>query len=206
MMLKFKCDTCTWEYSREAALAKHVETVHSSQSEQLRHLIHRYGVDTDAQLLRAIQKGEEVETGERPSKVVAEVILDRMLEAEYQRIAGGAYDVPDSGGPTESSAGRVTDSKGRSYDDPEAYAEAMAKAKQAKTADVTLDGKTFRAYRGDKSKWLTEPRPCANGCGFDVVRRTTTYGEGVRKQTFEVLVHIGVPIEKFSIIERCKAS
>ena len=60
-------------------------------SEQKRRLLERYGVTTERALVRAIQDEYEQETGERPVRVVAEIILDEMLEAEFQRIEGGAY-------------------------------------------------------------------------------------------------------------------
>lgn len=61
-------------------------------SSQMVHLKKYFNVSTEAELLKAIQEDYERETGWRPSKDVAEALLDRLLEAEYQRIAGGAYD------------------------------------------------------------------------------------------------------------------
>jgi hypothetical protein len=61
-------------------------------------LMRRYRVTTRAALVRAIRDNYTAETcepGERPvSLATAEVLLDRLLEAEYQRIAGGVYDRP----------------------------------------------------------------------------------------------------------------
>ena len=78
-------------------------------SPQMVNLMRRYRVTSQAALVRAIRDeytAETCEPGERPvSLATAEVILDRMLEAEYQRIAGGAYTplVPDEerGGRTD---------------------------------------------------------------------------------------------------------
>ena len=61
-------------------------------SEQMRRLLDRYDVMSEQMLLVAIRKEYEQETGEKYSEAEIMVILDRMLEAEYQRIAGGAYD------------------------------------------------------------------------------------------------------------------
>lgn len=61
-------------------------------SEQMRRLLDRYDVTNEQDLLIAIRKDYEQETGEQYSETEIMVILDRMLEAEYQRIAGGAYD------------------------------------------------------------------------------------------------------------------
>lgn len=61
-------------------------------SEQMRRLLDRYDVMSEQMLLVAIRKEYEQETGEQYSETEIMVILDRMLEAEYQRIAGGAYD------------------------------------------------------------------------------------------------------------------
>lgn len=61
-------------------------------SEQLDNLLRGYGVTTERELVLAIQREYAGETGEEVTIADAEVILDGMLEAEYQRIAGGAYD------------------------------------------------------------------------------------------------------------------
>jgi hypothetical protein len=61
-------------------------------SPQMANLFKRYGVTTEAELIKAIQDEYERETDFRPPKAVTQSILDQMLEAEYQRIAGGAYD------------------------------------------------------------------------------------------------------------------
>jgi hypothetical protein len=63
-----------------------------AHSEQLIRLLARYGVRTQRELLRAIRDEYTVETGERYTLLDAELMLDGMLEAEYQRIAGGAYE------------------------------------------------------------------------------------------------------------------
>lgn len=49
---------------------------------------------TRAERIRAIQDEYEQETGERPSRATAAVLLDRIADAEYERRAGGAYDEP----------------------------------------------------------------------------------------------------------------
>jgi hypothetical protein len=63
---------------------------------QMKSLCKKYGVTTQKQLLRAIcdeWTRETCEEGEPPvSLATGEVLLDRMLEAEYQRIYGGAYE------------------------------------------------------------------------------------------------------------------
>ncbi|MGV0985053.1 MAG: hypothetical protein ACOYB2_10890 [Limnohabitans sp.] len=63
--------------------------------DQMQSLKAQYGVTTKRDLVRAIADEFALETGERRSVVMAEVMLDGMLEAEYQRIEGGAYDMPD---------------------------------------------------------------------------------------------------------------
>jgi hypothetical protein len=62
------------------------------RSEQLTRLLARYKVDNIMDLLRAIKKEYREETGAHLNYAEVDVILDQMLEAEYQRIAGGAYD------------------------------------------------------------------------------------------------------------------
>lgn len=52
----------------------------------------RYQVTTERALLRAIAAEFTRETGERYTIADAGLMLDGMLEAEYQRLAGGAYD------------------------------------------------------------------------------------------------------------------
>lgn len=63
-------------------------------SQQFQNLLDRYGVTTKRDLLRAIAREYTEETGERHTQADAELLLDPMLEAEYQRIAGGAYNEP----------------------------------------------------------------------------------------------------------------
>jgi hypothetical protein len=58
-------------------------------------LMKRYQVTTERELLRAIVREYQAETGSRYSLREASIILDEMLEAEYQRIEGGAYDGND---------------------------------------------------------------------------------------------------------------
>ncbi len=65
------------------------------RSEQLIRLMARYGVSTEVALLRAIRDDEADMTGYRMSLSAAAVVMDRMLEAEYQRGESGAYDPPD---------------------------------------------------------------------------------------------------------------
>jgi hypothetical protein len=55
-------------------------------------LMRRYHVTTERALLRAIRDDWTTNTGERYTLRDAELMLDGMLEAEYQRIEGGAYD------------------------------------------------------------------------------------------------------------------
>jgi hypothetical protein len=64
-------------------------------SRQMLNLLGRYGAANERQLLRAIAKEYTEETGERHTLRDAEALLDGMLEAEYQRIEGGAYDKPE---------------------------------------------------------------------------------------------------------------
>jgi hypothetical protein len=64
------------------------------QSQQMTNLLRRYHVDTEPELLDAIAR-EDAEMFDMPladARSIADVILDGMLEAEYQRIEGGAYD------------------------------------------------------------------------------------------------------------------
>jgi len=176
-----KCTVCTWEYARQSAVDKHFETVHAKQSEQLRNLIKRYSVDTESQLVRAIQDSYERETEERPSKAAAEALLDDELEVEYQRIEGGAYDF-DTPIPED------------------------VKPEPIKIVDVQKTTKVTRMFTPDKSKWLGEPRLCANGCGYNVVLRKAVYGTGTREKTYEVLVHTGIPLEiAEQVINHCVA-
>lgn len=63
-------------------------------SEQMDNLKARYGVTTKQRLIWAIMVEQRAETGEAVTLRDAELLLDGMLEAEYQRIAGGAYDRP----------------------------------------------------------------------------------------------------------------
>lgn len=60
----------------------------------MNNLKQRYGVTTQRDLLRAIRDEYARETGEPYTLFDAELMLDGMLEAEYQRIEGGAYDRP----------------------------------------------------------------------------------------------------------------
>jgi hypothetical protein len=55
-------------------------------------LMAQYGVTTERALTRAIAAEYTRETGERWTIADAALLLDGMLEAEYQRIEGGAYD------------------------------------------------------------------------------------------------------------------
>lgn len=61
-------------------------------SEQMKRLLESYGVTTERALVGKIQDEYEEETGERPIRVAAEVILDEKLEAEFQRIEGAGRD------------------------------------------------------------------------------------------------------------------
>ena len=61
-------------------------------SEQMERLLKNYNVTTEKQLLREIAKEYSRETGEKFTVRDAELMLDGMLEAEYQRIEGGYYD------------------------------------------------------------------------------------------------------------------
>ena len=61
-------------------------------SEQMERLLKNYKVTTEKQLLREIAKEYSRETGEKFTVRDAELMLDGMLEAEYQRIEGGYYD------------------------------------------------------------------------------------------------------------------
>ena len=61
-------------------------------SAQMTALKAQYGVSTQRALVQAIADEFARETGERRSVRTAEVLLDGMLEAEYQKIEGGAYD------------------------------------------------------------------------------------------------------------------
>src|SRR5512140_1761256 len=68
-------------------------------SEQTQSLMARYGVTTRDALLRAVRDEMNTECwqpGDGPRFTIrdAELSLGPMLEAEYQRIAGGAYDEP----------------------------------------------------------------------------------------------------------------
>lgn len=71
-----------------------------SDSPQMRNLKARYGVTTERALVRAIRDdidAECLDPGEEPTPLtVAEVWLDQALEAEYQRIAGGADEPLDA--------------------------------------------------------------------------------------------------------------
>jgi hypothetical protein len=58
----------------------------------MNNLMTRYGVTTERSLLHAIAQEYTRETPERHTIRDAELMLDGMLEAEYQRIEGGAYD------------------------------------------------------------------------------------------------------------------
>jgi hypothetical protein len=62
-----------------------------TQSPQMRSLLKRYGVTTERALIRAIRdeyNRECVEDGEEKYTLfTAELMLDEMLEAEYQRLA-----------------------------------------------------------------------------------------------------------------------
>lgn len=63
-------------------------------SPQMQNLLRRYGVETEEALLEAIAQDQATETESdiEDMRAIADVLLDRMLEAEYQRIEGGAYD------------------------------------------------------------------------------------------------------------------
>jgi hypothetical protein len=196
-----KCAVCTWEYSRQSAVDKHFATVHVAQSEQLRNLIKRYSVDTEKQLAKAIGKGIATETGAPRDAKLDDIFLDQMLEAEYQRIEGGptndervllcwAYDLINTPIPEDV----IEPVKSKPTPKP--------KPEPVKIVDVQTTKKITRMFDSDKSKWLSKPRPCANGCGYDVVERTAAYG----KQTYNVLVHTGIPIEiAEQVINHCVA-
>jgi hypothetical protein len=66
-------------------------------SQQMINLMARYGVETESELCRAIAADlteECCDPGDEPFRAKdMGAVLDQMLEAEYQRIAGGAYDV-----------------------------------------------------------------------------------------------------------------
>jgi len=63
-----------------------------TRSPQMTGLMGRYGVTTQAALLRAVRDEWTRETGERYTIRDAELMLDGMLEAEYQRLEGaGAH-------------------------------------------------------------------------------------------------------------------
>jgi hypothetical protein len=78
--------------ARAEAKAARVVVAPEVVSPQMAALLARYEVVDEAALLKAIAAEERKETGSRVSKDVAQVLLDRMLEAEYQRIEGGAYE------------------------------------------------------------------------------------------------------------------
>ena len=61
-------------------------------SQQMENLLKRYNVTTEKELIKKIAKEWTEETGVRTPLYIAEIYLDQMLEAEYQRIEGGAYD------------------------------------------------------------------------------------------------------------------
>ena len=56
----------------------------------MKSLMAKYGVTTQRDLLRKIAAEYTQETGERFTQADAAVMLDGMLEAEYQRIEGGS--------------------------------------------------------------------------------------------------------------------
>jgi hypothetical protein len=58
----------------------------------MQNLLKQYGVTDVFALIEAIRDEYARETDERPDIYTAQVILDQMLDAEYQRIEGGAYD------------------------------------------------------------------------------------------------------------------
>jgi hypothetical protein len=60
-------------------------------SKQVDRVMAQYGVTTEKALIRAVRDEYTRETGERFTLRDAELMLDGMYEAEYQRIAGGAY-------------------------------------------------------------------------------------------------------------------
>jgi hypothetical protein len=64
-------------------------------SPQMQNLLRRYDVANERALNKAVREEYARETGERFSVAVADVLIDQMLEAEYQRIEGGAYDKED---------------------------------------------------------------------------------------------------------------
>lgn len=94
------------------------------------------------------------------------------------------------------------------YADEEAEIERAEtlKPEPVKIVDVQKTSKVTRTFAPDESKWLSEPRPCANGCGYNVVQRKATYGSGSREKTYDVLVHTGIPIEiAEDVINHCVA-
>jgi hypothetical protein len=60
-------------------------------SPQMANLLKRYRVRTEKELIRMIRNEYLEETGSC-TLLEAEGLLEQMLEAEYQRIEGGAYD------------------------------------------------------------------------------------------------------------------
>lgn len=66
-------------------------------SEQMNNLLRRFGVTTEEALLEAIAQddAENTDLSIEDARLIAPVVLDRMLEAEYQRIEGGAYEMSD---------------------------------------------------------------------------------------------------------------
>jgi hypothetical protein len=65
-------------------------------SRQLQNMFIRYGVDSEKELLQRLAEEYTemtLDPGDPPYRARdMEAILDQMLEAEYQRIEGGAYD------------------------------------------------------------------------------------------------------------------
>jgi hypothetical protein len=65
----------------------------TTTSPQMAKLLERYKVTSEKALIKAIRDEYREETGSC-TLVEASYLLDGMLEAEYQRIEGGAYDPP----------------------------------------------------------------------------------------------------------------
>jgi hypothetical protein len=70
------------------------------RSPQVQSVYDQYGVRTMPELLRAVRDEYALETGEPFTLRDADLMLDGMFEAEFQKIEGGAYDrCSDCGSP-----------------------------------------------------------------------------------------------------------
>jgi hypothetical protein len=65
--------------------------MYKQESQQMANLLKRYHVTTEKELIKAIRDEFTIETGHKYGLQEASILLDQMLEAEYQRIEGGAY-------------------------------------------------------------------------------------------------------------------